>query len=134
MSHLGDELSAYLDNEIDATARDRIAEHLTGCEACRDELADIDLARQVVRRLPQVELPARTRRLTGFRPRRSTGFWPRWAWVAPALAATVLAAGLLVAPGQGDPQFDMGSLVDQHVARVVLDPGISTIRGPVSGP
>ena len=57
-----------------------------------------------------------------------------WAWAASAFAVTALALGLVIAPGQVDSAFDIGTLVDRHMARVVVDPGISTIRGPVNGP
>ena len=135
MSHWGDRLGAYLDGEVDEQTRTLIAEHLTGCGVCRSELADISWARSVVRDLPIIELPP------GIVPgvfaswrRRRRAFRPAWAWAASAVTAAALTLGLVIAPGQADSTFELGSLVDRHVARVVLDPGISAIRGPVSGP
>lgn len=37
MSHLGIWLSAQIDGELDGIERDRVLNHLAGCEACRDE-------------------------------------------------------------------------------------------------
>src|SRR5215472_9859398 len=37
MSHLGRWLSAQVDGELDGIERDRVLNHLAGCEACRRE-------------------------------------------------------------------------------------------------
>jgi hypothetical protein len=37
MSHLGRWLSAQVDGELDGIERDRVLNHIAGCEACRDE-------------------------------------------------------------------------------------------------
>lgn len=37
-----DLLSDYLDDELDAVTRRRVADHLAGCAACRDVLADLE--------------------------------------------------------------------------------------------
>jgi len=37
MSHLGRWLSAQIDGELDGVERDRVLNHIAGCEACRDE-------------------------------------------------------------------------------------------------
>jgi len=132
MSHLGDALGAYLDGEIDDAERSGVTVHLAECEVCRAELGDVSWARSAVRGLPVLALPGGLAVRGSRRPRR--GFRPVWAWAASAFAVTALALGLVIAPGQVDTAFDIGTLVDRHVARVVVDPGISTIRGPVNGP
>lgn len=134
MSHLGDGLSAYLDGEVDDAERSRIAQHLAGCEACSAERDDVGRARSAVRGLPVLEPPPELARGMLQARRRRRVFRPVWAWAASAVAVAVLAVGLLIGPGEADTAFDIGSLVDQHVARVVVDPGIATIHGPVSRP
>ena len=37
MSHLGRWLSAQVDGELDGVERDRVLNHLAGCDACREE-------------------------------------------------------------------------------------------------
>lgn len=56
-SHLGDLLSAYLDGELQADDRNRVAAHLQGCDLCRSELEIASDARAAVRSLPTLELP-----------------------------------------------------------------------------
>jgi len=135
MSHLGDLLGAYLDGELEAFDRARVSAHLEDCTACRVELGDIEWARSAVRNLPLIEPPpSLLGDLVGSRRRRRPMRWSRWAWAVSAVSAVALTIGLLIAPGQVNSPFDIGTLVDQHVARMVVDPGVSTIRGPVSGP
>jgi anti-sigma factor RsiW len=41
MSHLGDRLSALVDDELDGAERDRAHAHLASCEQCRAEAAEL---------------------------------------------------------------------------------------------
>lgn len=131
MTHLGDLISAYLDGELSGSERRDAEAHLAGCEHCRDELAAVDAARITVRGLTSIEPPSSALR-PGSASRRVLR--PRWAWAASLVMAGLLALGLAVGPGEPASPFDMGVLDDQHVARVVSDPGISTIRGSGDGP
>ena len=48
MSHLGDQLSAFVDGELNGGERDRASAHLARCEQCRAEAAALrDLKRQL---------------------------------------------------------------------------------------
>ncbi|HLE39320.1 MAG TPA: zf-HC2 domain-containing protein [Acidimicrobiia bacterium] len=125
MNHLGDVLSALLDGELGGTERGEAERHLAECEACRLELSLIESARGVVRALPSLEpppglLPTRLRRR-------------RWvlspAWITTVAVAVALAFGLVVGPGEPGEAFEMDTLNEQHIARVVGDPGIATFRG-----
>lgn len=119
MTHLGDAISAYLDGEMDAIERDRADTHLADCARCSEDLATIAAVRERVRTLPVLE-PGRRRTVAPRRP---------WTLAAASVAAVALAAGLVLAGGEAPATFDLGTLNDQHTARVVGDPGVSTLRG-----
>lgn len=125
MTHLEGLLSAHLDGEVSPTEADRIERHLASCEECRLELEAVARARSVVRSLPSLDPPG------GMVPplRRRA----RWVWAASGIAAAALAIGLVWAPGEPTPQMDLDVLADRHTARVIVDPGISAIRGPTGG-
>jgi len=127
VNHLGDLLSAHLDGEATPEERRRAEEHLAECASCRSELAAVALARDAVRALPVVE-PS-----VVVRPARRL-FRPALAWAMSGAAAAALALGLALAPGDPGATIDLGTLRDQHTARVVIDPGISTVRAPVGEP
>lgn len=127
MTHLGELLSAHLDGAATAEERSRIEAHLASCGRCTQDLADITAAREAVRALPVLEPPV------AIRPNRRF-VRPSLAWAASGVAAAVLALGLAIAPGDEGPTIDLDTLRDQHTARVVVDPGISTVRGPVGDP
>ena len=129
MNHAGDLLSAFVDGEATADERLFVEEHLAGCAPCREELASITSAREAVRALPMAAAPS-----TAIRPARRPLLRPAFAWAASGVVAAALAVGLAVAPGGEGTTLDLDSLRDQHSARVVVDPGISTVRGPVGDP
>jgi hypothetical protein len=106
--HVHDQLSAYLDGEIDAVARERVRAHLDACADCRAELEALEELGQVLRdtpphepeasywerfadrveaRLPQVQVPSRTlvERLSAWLLPGGRLDWPR----AVGAAATV---------------------------------------------
>ena len=51
MSHLGDQLSALVDGELDGAERDRAHAHLASCEQCRAEAAELRALKQKLRTL-----------------------------------------------------------------------------------
>ena len=51
MSHLGDQLSALVDGELDGAELDRVHAHLAGCEQCRTEAAALRALKQKLRAL-----------------------------------------------------------------------------------
>jgi hypothetical protein len=56
------------------------------------------------------------------------------AWAVTGVAAAVIALGLAFVPDEPEAAFDFDTLRDQHTARLVVDPGISTLRGPAGDP
>ena len=53
MSHLGDQLSALVDGELDGAERDRAHAHLASCEQCRAEAATITTTNALLINLPR---------------------------------------------------------------------------------
>jgi predicted anti-sigma-YlaC factor YlaD len=132
VSHPGDLLSAYLDGEITAAVRAQIDAHLQSCGACRDEVAGLARARAAVRSLPMLDPPPVAAVATAD---PSARWWSRRtvAWAAAAAMAAVLGVGVLTG-GSDAPPLDLDTLADHHSARMVVDPGIATIRAPAGGP
>ncbi len=132
MTHPGELLSAFLDGEIDHSERAAVTEHLAVCEACRWELDGLAHARAALRALPMLDAPLG---LVGDEPAGQVRRFPTrpLAWAAAAMAAGLLAVGM-VTGGEQAPVFDLDTLSEHHAARVVVDPGIVTIRATVGGP
>lgn len=88
MSHPGDLLSAYFDDELDVEGRAAVAAHLEACDPCRAELAEIESAAVAVRSLPMLD--------PGLALTPATPRWRRsWRW--PALGAAAVGAAALAA-------------------------------------
>ncbi len=133
-------LSAYLDDELDATTRDAVEARLVASFEWRAELAEVQAAREAVRGLPSLEAPA------GFwesvlatvgagtdeadeevgaadvptvspmsppvrRPRRRT------AWFAAAAAIVVGAVAVIAMPHRSSVTPDVTAVVAQHGAQ-----------------
>ncbi len=130
MKHPEDLLSALVDDELAATERHAVTEHLETCAQCRAELTAITIARDAVRELPLLDPPA------GLAPRPGTAgrrlLRPVWAWAAAGAAALALVIGLAAGPGVSEPEVDLDTLANRHTARLVVQPGI-TVRAPAGG-
>lgn len=132
MSHPGVLLSAFLDGELTSAERLEVTSHLTGCGDCRAELADLDAARVAVRSLPLLDPPRLLAEnvvaLDRSRPGLPRAWWAR-AGAAAAAAVLVVAVGLAAfGSGSAAPSVDLGSVIDQHAARVSVDPGLTSVR------
>ena len=89
-------LSAYVDGEVSAAEARRVEEHAAACSACRDELDSLTATVELVRGLPELELPRsfELTRLPEEEPRASFGVWaPRLATSVAGLLLVVLLAG-----------------------------------------
>jgi len=125
VTHPHELLSAHLDGELSRDEATAVAEHLGGCKPCRVELEALAEVRSAVRSLPMLEAP-----IPLLPRRRRAG---RMMVAASSAAAVALAAALVAVP-ESAPAPGLDAMAGQHNARVVVDPGISTIRGPVAGP
>ncbi len=54
---LRDQLSAYIDGELDASAADRLEHHVAECGGCRQEMAQLRATVAALQELPAVEPP-----------------------------------------------------------------------------
>src|ERR1700674_732666 len=83
-----DELSAYLDHELDNEAKARVAEHVAGCADCQARLDGLSQAAYAIRALP-MEAPPRTFTVTDGR-RESFRWGPVAGWIGGVAAAMLI--------------------------------------------
>src|SRR5438874_10691358 len=84
-----EELSAYLDHELDSATQARVAEHVAGCDECRARLDGLRETAHAIRALP-METPPRT--FTVPEQRRRTWRWAPAGWIGSAAVALLLIA------------------------------------------
>lgn len=126
-THPGEQLSAYLDGQLDTTEHEIVVGHIGFCTDCRLELHELDAARTAIRSLPGLDVPEF---LEVHRERIERERWTRrrvvtaGAGIAAAAAVIVATLGPVTDPG-GD--LDINPLFDQHQARVSVDSGISFV-------
>jgi hypothetical protein len=82
-----EELSAYLDHELDASTQARVADHVAGCAECTRRLEGLRETVSAVRALP-METPARTFIIPV--ERRKSFRWAPVGWVGSAAAAVLV--------------------------------------------
>jgi len=94
-----EELSAYLDHELDAATQARIADHVAGCAECTLRLDGLRETVHAVRALP-METPTRT--FTVPAQRRQSFRWAPVGWIGGVAAAfLVVAFGVTQLHGPG---------------------------------
>ncbi len=84
-----EELSAYLDHELDAATQTRVADHVAGCDECRARLDGLRETAYAIRALPTETPP---RRFTIPEQRRRAWRWAPAGWVGSAAVALLLIA------------------------------------------
>jgi len=82
-----EELSAYLDHELDAATQARVADHVAGCAACTRRLDALRETIHALRALP-METPPRT--FTVPEQRGRTWRWAPAGWIGSAAVALLL--------------------------------------------
>jgi hypothetical protein len=83
-----EELSAYLDHELDDDARARVAEHVAGCADCQARLDGLRQTTYAIRALP-METPPRTFTIPAKR-RESFRWAPAAGWIGGVAAAMLV--------------------------------------------
>jgi anti-sigma factor RsiW len=128
-----DVLSAYLDGELTDAERDAVDARLETSAEWRAELAEIRIARDAVRGLPERDAPdgfwtaviervgaeddggedADVVRIDAARshPRR------RWAWIAASAAAVAAVVAVIVVPHRNEVSPNVTAVVAQHGAQ-----------------
>ena len=84
-----EELSAYLDHELDAPTQTRVGDHLAGCDECRARLEGLRETANAIRGLPTETPP---RRFTIPEQRRQAWRWAPAGWIGSAAVALLLIA------------------------------------------
>ena len=133
--HLGDALSARLDDEVDDDLVIGIDGHLAACPACAAEHEEVSWARTAVRAPPRLEPPSEVLRPIWARPSPPThrssanGVRPRQL-VAAAAAVAAAGAGILGLVGRSAPadtsRPSVASFVSQHSTS---SPGPDAVSG-----
>ncbi|HEY7583426.1 MAG TPA: zf-HC2 domain-containing protein [Acidimicrobiia bacterium] len=88
--HPAEDLSAYLDGELDSLELVRVKGHISGCDHCREEVAGLMEVRARLRSLPMLDLPTTEVRRRVARLRRK----PKLVWGTAAAAVAALAVAL----------------------------------------
>jgi anti-sigma factor RsiW len=133
-AHLGEVLSAYLDDELAPAARRDAEVHLRGCARCRAELDEVAMARGAVRALPVrafpaerwEELVAAAGRVVPLRPAR------RAVWVVAAAPAAAVAVLLPREEPRVAPALP--SLANSHAVRASVTGDPLTELAPIAVP
>jgi len=84
-----EELSAFLDHELDSATQARVADHVAGCDECRARLDGLRETAHAIRALP-METPPRTFMVP--EQRRRTWRWAPAGWIGSAAVALLLIA------------------------------------------
>jgi len=133
MTHPGDLLSAFLDGELTVEERRDITNHLEVCAECRTELEDTRAVRSAVQALPVLDPPPGLLPDSAPAPRWSL-LRPFWGWAAAGAAALALSIGLVFGAGSGPEPMDLDTFAEQHTARVLVQPGVQTVRAVLESP
>jgi len=107
-----EQLSAYLDAELDATDHTALEAHLPACAECRSILAALRATIADLGELPEAaptEQDSWALRSAISRARTPVKRWQRAAWAAGAVAAAAIAVVAIVQPGGGRQNAELAS-------------------------
>jgi anti-sigma factor RsiW len=129
MSHLGQRLSALIDNELSDFERDRVLAHLVGCDACRVEAVALRALKRRMHALGETMAePSLTGRLMAMAAPAENPWGSRGAWRASHRhpPARYFAAGIftVVVVGLGATAFAIGG--DQQPSGPKVTPAVDT--------
>jgi predicted anti-sigma-YlaC factor YlaD len=123
-----EELSAYLDHELDDVATARVAEHVAGCAACQGQLDGLRQTAYAIRALP-METPPRTFTIPAKR-RESFRWAPVAGWIGGVAAATlIIVVGVQHLPFRGPATTASGGTAMQYNAAPAARPAAPLGQG-----
>ena len=128
--HLGEALSAYLDDELAPAARREADGHLAGCGLCREELELVAWARASIRALPVRACPPGLWEHLATEP-GAPAQTRRALWAAAAVAAAVTAVLL---PRETRVEPILPSLVESHATRASVTGDPLSQLAPIAVP
>lgn len=126
-THPGEQLSAYLDGQLDTGEHDFVISHLDFCTDCRLELHELDAARTAIRSLPGLDPPEF---LAVHRGRIERERWTRRRVVTAGVGIAAAAAVVFATFGpatQPEGNLDINPFLDQHRARVSVESGFNFV-------
>jgi anti-sigma factor RsiW len=126
MTHPGDLLSAYLDQQLADSERSAVDAHLAECPACHIELTAVRESRQLVRSLPLLEPPSGVFDLTAEVIPLRRGRVRRMV-AAAAVSALIVGVGFSLSADRAVP-LPLDAVVEQHVARASVDRGFNVLQ------
>jgi anti-sigma factor RsiW len=132
-THPGEQLSAYLDGQLDTAEHGFIISHLDYCTDCRLELHELDAARTAIRSLPGLEAPEF---IAVQREKIDRERWSRRRVVTTGVGIAAAAAIAFAAFGPSPPpgvDLDINPMFDQHQARVSVESGIGVVPAIAPG-
>ena len=131
-----DALAALVDDALDPRARPLLDEHLAGCAACRDLLADLREIRSLAAALEPIEPPARVwhdvrRRIAVAEqsPGPAVGWRHWWSLGGAAVAGAAAMAGTILVIGPADFALPPSSDTPAHASRAAAA-ALQEIEGP----
>ena len=125
-----DQLSAYVDGELRASAAERLEAHLAACEGCRLEMEQLRATTAALRDLAEIEVP----RSFTLSPERAAARRPLTGAAAPfALGMRLAAAGLAVALAAVFV-VDLGGLADDNPAGTAVPEAASDRNAEYGAP
>jgi hypothetical protein len=126
-----EELSAYVDHELDAARQARVAEHLAGCAECQLRLDGLRETAYAVRALP-METPPRSFTIPA--QRRQSFRWAPVGWVGGVAAAfLVIGLGVTQLHGpSGTTASTSGGLAQSHKGASPAPAAGLNNQGPVN--
>jgi mycothiol system anti-sigma-R factor len=120
--HVGRDLDAYLDRELDVEAAKTIRAHIGECASCRRQVAEREALSRLVRAAPYYPAPDRLRSRILTQSTRSQSVRRLLTWAAAAVLAISLGTGMTLwrsASTRGDSMTN--DVVNSHVRSLMAN-------------